>query len=125
MSEAEPSAVGDELAVRVELRVDRDMEYVRLKDRRGREHSRHSESFLHHLAAERRDLEPLCLPAEEVAQIRNSGHHVDIVAGATSTDGVHSGGNVTLCLQYHTPFATVRALCFPAEGGLRLDGGAT
>src|SRR5262249_8563706 len=30
-----PLAVGDELVVRVELRVDRDMEYVHLKDQRG------------------------------------------------------------------------------------------
>jgi uncharacterized protein YfaS (alpha-2-macroglobulin family) len=30
-----PIAVGDELVVRVELRVDRDMEYVHLKDQRG------------------------------------------------------------------------------------------
>lgn len=39
-SEVEPSAVGDELVVRVELRVDRDMEYVHLKDMRGT--ARHS-----------------------------------------------------------------------------------
>jgi uncharacterized protein YfaS (alpha-2-macroglobulin family) len=30
-----PLAVGDELVVRVELRVDRDMEYVHMKDQRG------------------------------------------------------------------------------------------
>jgi hypothetical protein len=30
-----PSSVGDELVVRIELRVDRDMEYVHLKDQRG------------------------------------------------------------------------------------------
>jgi uncharacterized protein YfaS (alpha-2-macroglobulin family) len=30
-----PLAVGDELVVRIELRVDRDMEYVHLKDQRG------------------------------------------------------------------------------------------
>ena len=30
-----PVSVGDELVVRVELRVDRDMEYVHLKDQRG------------------------------------------------------------------------------------------
>jgi hypothetical protein len=32
---AGPVAVGDELVVRLELRVDRDMEYVHLKDARG------------------------------------------------------------------------------------------
>ncbi len=30
-----PAQVGDELVVRVELRVDRDMEYIHLKDQRG------------------------------------------------------------------------------------------
>jgi uncharacterized protein YfaS (alpha-2-macroglobulin family) len=30
-----PLAVGDELVVRIELRVDRDMEYIHLKDQRG------------------------------------------------------------------------------------------
>ena len=30
-----PLAVGDELVVRIELRVDRDMEYVHMKDQRG------------------------------------------------------------------------------------------
>jgi len=33
-------SVGDELVVRIELRVDRDMEYVHMKDQRGSESSR-------------------------------------------------------------------------------------
>ncbi len=67
--------VGDELVTRLELRVDRDMEYVHLKDQRGsgtepvnvplpiplpgrpvllRIHPRHRQPFLHRLPAERR-----------------------------------------------------------------------